>query len=476
MKTIFWFRRDLRLDDNPALQDALAQGKPVIPVFILDDEDAGADRPGGASRWWLHHSLHALGLALEAKGSRLILRRGSAHQVLTQLVQETGARQVFASKRIEPWARQQQARVERALADSDVTLVLGPYSLLHDPAGLQTGSGGPYRVFTPFWKTLQKRLTDLAPAAKVGTITAPSDWPQTNLLADWQLCPQQPNWAEGFSARWTPGEAGAQARLQVFLQSKLSAYAQERDYPARMVGSGLAAHLHFGEISPFTVYRHCQPFLQGDNAENAGKFLSELAWREFSAHLLFHFPQLPQRPLKPEFEAFPWESDARLLRAWQMGQTGYPIVDAGMRELWQTGSMHNRVRMIVASFLVKDLLLPWQEGQAWFWDTLLDADLANNSAGWQWVSGCGADAAPYFRVFNPVRQGQQFDAKGIYVRRWCPELARLPDADIHAPWEAPPMILAQAGIVLGRDYPFPLVDHAAARNRALQIFHGLAKA
>jgi deoxyribodipyrimidine photo-lyase len=468
---IYWFRRDLRLADNPALVDAIAAGGPIIPVFILDDDDAGSFGVGAAARWWLHHSLTALDAALRDKRSRLILRRGSAPSVMAELIDQTGATRVVASRRVEPWARAQEKSVAMIAARHGAGVQWCSYSLLHDPAAMRTLSGGPYKVFTPFWKSLQRGMASVSrPLPAPESVPGPDRWPVSDPLDAWGLRPSQPDWAAGFDACWVPGEAGAQARLQTFLSQALTSYGDRRDFPAYPATSGLSAALHFGEISPLTVWHQGQRWSGSPGLE---KFLSELAWREFCAHLLFHFPDLPQHPLRAEFSDFPWESDAGLLQTWQKGQTGYPIVDAGMRQLWQTGWMHNRVRMIVASFLVKDLLLPWQDGQAWFWNTLVDADLANNAAGWQWVSGCGADAAPYFRVFNPVRQGVQFDPQGAYVRRWCPELADLPDDCIHAPWEAPPLVLLQAGIRLGETYPVPVVDHAAARNRALRIYHGL---
>lgn len=470
MTVIVWFRRDLRLADNAALAGAIASGEPVLPVYVLDDGDAGEHRPGAASQWWLHGSLQRLAADLEARGSRLVLRAGSAADVLSRLAKEVDARAVVCTRRHEPWAVAQEASVARELARVGVAFERHAGGLLHHPADLRTGSGGPYRVFSPFWRALRAQLS-LPPEHPTPHRLPAAPDALSDVLDNWRLLPTKPDWAGGLRAEWTPGEAGAQRRLSVFLDNALGDYRDHRNLPGREGTSKLSPHLHFGEIGPAQIWRAVSDraaAVYGDPwGGGAESFLSEIAWREFSFHLLADNPHMPERPLKPEFAAMPWRDAPRELEAWRRGQTGYPIVDAGMRQLWRTGWMHNRVRMIVASFLVKDLLIPWQTGEAWFWDTLVDADLANNAASWQWVSGCGADAAPYFRVFNPVSQGQKFDPDGAYVRRWVPELARL-DADlIHAPWTASPIELSAAGVSLGIDYPEPIVDHAAARKRAL---------
>ena len=472
MTSIVWFRRDLRRNDNPALDAAIARGKPVVPVFILDDADAGPWAPGGASRWWLAGSLACLAAELAQSGSGLVLRRGPAEREIGKLVAETGAESVFWNRRYEPWAVARDMRLKASLAARGINVKSFNASLLMEPWTLETKTGGPYRVFTPFYTALRERLRiePLRPAPQ--RIAAPESLPPSDPLAGWSLSPTTPDWAGGLKEAWTPGVAHAMKRLARFLHDSIDDYATNRDRPAVEGTSRLSPHLHFGEVGPRQIWHAVASGAQSGDGSSRGaeRFLSELAWREFSYHLLYHFPHLPDAPLKAEFAQFCWSEDASALRAWQRGLTGYPIVDAGMRELWATGWMHNRVRMIVASFLVKDLLLSWRAGEAWFWDTLVDADLANNAASWQWVAGCGADAAPYFRVFNPVLQGRKFDPDGAYVRRWVPELATLGDAAIHAPWTARPVDLLDAGIAPGRSYPQPIVDHLAARDRALRAY------
>lgn len=474
MTTLLWFRSDLRLTDNPALAAALAQGAPVAPVFILDDEDAGAWKAGGASRWWLHHSLAGLARDLEQRGSRLILRRGRAEDEIPRLAHELQATSVVWNRRYEPWAVARDERLKSALKSVGVAARSFNAALLAEPWEVMNGKGEPYRVFTPFWKALRARL-DLPPASQAPQrVPAPAAWPASDDLPVWDLLPTRPDWAGGLAETWTPGEAGALERLDAFAGGASLDYDRARNLPGREGTSRLSPHLHFGEIGPRQVWRAltAAALAQTGDLMPAGVevFLSEIAWREFSHHLLFHAPTLPEQPLRPDFAHFGWATDPKAFRAWSRGRTGYPIVDAGMRQLWTTGWMHNRVRMIVASFLIKDLLIDWREGQAWFWDTLVDADLANNAASWQWVAGSGADASPYFRIFNPVTQGEKFDPDGAYVRRWVPELAGLPDKSIHAPWTARPIELADAGVRLGADYPAPIVDHARARERALEAY------
>jgi len=468
--TIVWFRRDLRLTDNPALSAAAARGRPVIPVFVLDDDDAGAWAPGGASRWWLHHSLDALAKSLQARGSRLVLRRGPVAEAIEHLVAETGADAVYWNRRYEPWATKRDEAIKSGLQQRGSEVRSFNAALLQEPWNVRTGAGGPYKVFTPFWKALRAQIDVDTPRPAPERLPTAAGLPAGDHLDDWALTPSRPDWASGLRAAWVPGEAAALQRLDGFLDDSVRHYAGQRDIPGVPGTSRLSPHLHFGEIGPRQVWHAAAIRQEGGDAD---KFLSELGWREFSYHLLFHFPDLPERPLRSEFQDFDWADDPQGLAAWQRGRTGYPIVDAGLRELWETGWMHNRVRMVVASFLIKDLLLPWQAGAAWFWDTLVDADLASNSASWQWVAGCGADAAPFFRVFNPSLQGTRFDPDGAYVRRWVPELARLPDTAIHTPWRARPLDLVDAGIRLGRDYPEPMVDHGMARERALSTFKAL---
>jgi deoxyribodipyrimidine photo-lyase len=468
---LFWFRQDLRLADNPAL--AAVADRPVLPVYVLDDDAAGSWAPGGAARWWLHHSLAALAAGLAARGAPLLLLRGDARAIIPELAARIGAAEVHAGRMAEPWARRRDAETHAALQDSGGRLVLHRTALLHEPHQLRTGTGKPYSVYTPFSRAVFALLADVPPPVPAPDRLLPVPGaPSGESLDALGLLPRAPipDWAAEFPTHWQPGEDGAQARLAAFLAHGLGGYADRRNDPAAEWGtSGLSPHLHLGEISPRQAW--CAARERG--GKGLETFLKELLWREFSHHLLWHRPEMPEAPLRPEFAAFPWREDAALLRAWQRGRTGYPIVDAGMRQLWRTGWMHNRVRMIAASFLVKHLLLPWQAGEAWFWDTLVDADLAANAASWQWVAGCGADAAPYFRIFNPVLQAEKFDASGAYVRRWCPELSRLPDRVVHRPWEAPALVLAECGVRIGGNWPAPIVDLAEGRARALAAFAAL---
>lgn len=472
---IFWFRQDLRLADNPALAAAAAAGRPVLAVYILDATSAPW-RPGGASRWWLHHSLAALQNDLRHRyGASLLLLRGDPAELLMKLARETGAGAVFWNRCYEPAAIARDTAIKAALRQAGLTVETGNSALLHEPWTVQTQSKGWFRVYTPFWRACRAGPEPAAPLAAPQRLTPSVDAPGGLRLDDLELLPQQPDWAGGLRASWQPGEAGAAARLGEFLDAALPGYAEGRDHPDRAVTSRLSPHLHFGEIGPRQI-RQAILLRAGQNdgaTGSAEKFLAELGWREFSYHLLYHFPDLPERNFRADFDAFPWDDDAALLRCWQRGRTGYPLVDAGMRELWQTGWMHNRVRMIAASFLVKHLRQHWRHGADWFWDTLVDADLANNAASWQWVAGSGADAAPYFRIFNPVLQGEKFDPDGRYIRRWLPELAKLPDKFIHKPWAAPSDVLQQAGVSLGHSYPKPVVDHDRARRTALAAFASL---
>lgn len=475
---IVWFRQDLRLSDNPALTAAAAAGRLVIPLYILDRESAGSRAPGGASRWWLHHSLEALSRSLAERGLRLVLRRGPAGPVLERLIAETRARSVYWSRGYEPWAIRRDGAIRAALQAAGVAVESFSAALLFEPWEIATKGGAPYRVFTPFWRACLA-ADGPGPPLPVPAFSESSKAAGPvagDPLDSWGLQPVAPDWAGGLRAAWQPGEAAAQRLLRDFLENGLHGYAANRDRPDLVSTSRLSPHLHFGEIGPRQVWHAVYRLSAvGDGEADAGprKFLAELGWREFSYHLLYHFPDLPEAPLQLRFADFPWEESPEALRAWQRGRTGYPFVDAGMRQLWQTGWMHNRLRMVTASFLVKHLLVPWQAGAAWFLDTLVDADLANNSAGWQWVAGCGADAAPYFRIFNPVAQGEKFDPQGEYVRRYVPELAGLPDRWIHRPWEAPPEALRAAGVRLGETYPQPIVDHATARRAALAAYEAV---
>jgi deoxyribodipyrimidine photo-lyase len=460
---ILWFRNDLRLDDQAALHAAIETGQPVLPVFILDDENAGAWASGGATRWWLHHSLAALRNALNERGCSLILRRGDGVATIKDIADKVGATDVFTGGSADPWVR----RVDQAALGVLTAKIhrLRTTTLFH-PDSVRTKSGGAYSVYTPFANACLALGGPKPPVPAPHSIRA-AKAVETERLEDWGLLPTKPDWAAGLRDTWTPGEQGAMERAEAFLSHGLSGYAAGRDQPAGDGTSMLSPHLHFGEISAARLWHLALKQPAGKGREI---FFRELLWREFNANLLWHNPGLPDAPLKPEFAGMPWRDDKAGLAAWQKGVTGVPIVDAGMRQLWQIGWMHNRVRMIVASFLIKHLMIPWQDGEAWFWDTLVDADLANNSSNWQWVAGCGADAAPYFRVFNPVLQGRKFDPEGDYVRHFVPELSRLDRRYIHAPWEAPADILAKAGVTPGQSYPNPIVDLAAGRARALDAY------
>jgi deoxyribodipyrimidine photo-lyase len=460
MTTIVWFRRDLRRSDNSALSHAAARGE-VISVYIHDD---ATGRPiGAASRWWLHHSL----VALKKDLGGLVLLRGDPLTRLRELVRATGAEAVVWNRLYEPATVARDTAIKAALTADGLDVKSFAGDLLHEPWRIKTKSGGPFKVYTPFWRAVcAEEVATPAAAPKLRIAPAPA---KGEALDDWRLTPRRPNWAAGWEDLWRPGEAGARTRLEAFLEQGLKGYGVLRNRPDLAHVSRLSPHLHFGEISPRQVWAETRFFVEsrGLDGGDADKFLSELGWREFSAHLLHHFPTLPQANWKPGFDAYPWRDSAEHLDRWKRGETGYPFVDAAMRELWRTGYMHNRARMVAASFLVKHLRIHWREGEAWFWDTLVDADLANNAAGWQWVAGSGADAAPYFRIFNPVTQGRKFDADGAYVRRWIPELSRLDDRVIHAPFEASAAELAKAGVRLGETYPAPIVNHAKARAAAL---------
>jgi deoxyribodipyrimidine photo-lyase len=471
---IVWFRQDLRLEDHPALSAAACEGRPVAPVYVWAPEREGDWPPGAASRWWLHHSLKALDEALRRRGARLILRVGDPLEQLEALARETGAEVVAWHRRFEPAAMKEEERVRAGLARLGVRVEALGGALLFAPEEVATKKGEPYKVFTPFWNACRARAEALGePLAAPEALSGPAKWPRSAEVGALGLLPEMPgkDWAGGLGATWTPGEAGAWARLEDFLAGALEAYPEGRDRPDLAGTSRLSPHLHFGEISPRQVWRAVTQRMEMGPDERVARggeaFLRQLAWREFAYHLLVHFPKTPQEPLRGEFARFPWQRDDELLHAWQRGRTGVPLVDAGMRQLRATGWMHNRVRMIAASLLAKNMLLPWSEGARWFWETLVDADLANNTLGWQWVAGCGADAAPFFRIFNPVAQGERFDPEGNYVRQWVPELAGVPAKWIHQPHRAPERVMAEAGVKLGETYPRPVVNLEATRREAL---------
>jgi len=474
---IVWFGSDLRLADNRALAAAANTGRELIACYVLDETRPHERAPGGAARWWLHHSLAAVAEDLRSRGGRLILRRGPVKSVIAGLAAETRARDVHANAGPEPEAAQLERSLQAHLEGDGVTLHTHPGAMLFPRGAVRTKGGQPFKVFTPFWKACLQLPDPGEPVEAPRRLRTFSGNLDSEPLEEWNLLPTRPNWATGFDDLWEPGESGAHARLEAFLEDGLTSYPDRRDRPDLAGTSGLSPHLHFGELSPRQVWHLVRSAMAARPSARVGgdAFLRQLGWREFSYHLLNHWPTLPQAPFRPEFSDFPWRSDPGFLERWQRGQTGYPLVDAGMRELWRTGWMHNRVRMVTASFLVKHLLIPWQHGAAWFWDTLVDADLANNSASWQWVAGSGADAAPYFRIFNPIIQGKKFDPQGDYVRRWVPELGNLPASHIHEPWTAPDDMLDRAGIKLDQDYPRPIVDHAAARARALAAYDRIKK-
>jgi deoxyribodipyrimidine photo-lyase len=469
---VLWLRRDLRLADNPALQAIIDAGRIPIPVYIHDEPDP--DWPlGEASGWWLHHSLLALQQSLQRCGSDLLVFRGDTAAILAKLLKQSGADTLAWNHCHEPAQLTRDEHIMQVFSQQGYHVSSHNAALLREPGELLKKDGTPYRVFTPFWKALHNIGPARLPIPAPAVLQAPDAGSLTGSLpvSALRLLPRV-KWYGAFPLHWTPGETGAWDALQDFCEERLARYASDRDIPAIAGTSRLSGHLHFGEISPVQIWDYLLQRTASNTSRGAitatESYLREIAWREFSHHLLHRFPHTTLQPLDPRFAGFPWRTRYQdLLEQWQQGRTGIPIVDAGMRELWSTGTMHNRVRMIAASFLTKNLLIPWQEGARWFWNTLLDADLANNTMGWQWVAGCGADAAPYFRIFNPVLQGEKFDRDGRYVRRWLPELARMGDRYIHRPWTADPAQLAEAGIRLGDEYPPPLVDLQSSRKAAL---------
>jgi len=463
--TLLWFRQDLRLTDHSALFAALERGAPIIPVFIWAPQEEGDWAAGAATCWWLHHSLQSLAQSIINCGSRLIIRNGSDHGSLTQLrilIEETNASAVYWSRRYEPLIIKRDTHIKETLRAEGLEVRSFNAALLTEPWDIQNNSGKPFQVFTPYWKNSAAKLFVPSPVKVPNKWPAPNSWPATENVNALKLTPIVP-WAENFKLSWRPGEQGAMENLTLFLSTVAKDYTEGRNIPSIRGTSRLSPHLHFGEISPRQIW-HIALMYRGT------QFMAELGWREFAHHLLFHFPHTPKEPLRADYNRFPWREDAAQLRAWQRGMTGIPLVDAGMRELWATGWMHNRVRMVVASFLVKNLRINWLHGARWFWDTLVDADLASNTLGWQWSAGCGADAAPYFRVFNPVTQSLKFDPNGLYLRRWLPELAKLSNKEIHAPWECDVATLNKANVRLGAEYPKPIVDLKVSRVAALEAW------
>ncbi|WP_034388623.1 cryptochrome/photolyase family protein [Hellea balneolensis] len=461
---IVWFRRDLRITDNPALSEAAKTGRAVIPLYIFETD---AERAlGAASLWWLHHSLKSLQKDLADMGLEFCLRKGRASDILESIIGQTGAKAVYWNRRYAKEARERDEAIKSHMGEREIEARSFRANLLSEPWKVETKTGGYYKVFTPYWRAAKDYLDVEDPLPAPKNVSAHSGTIASDDLDNWQLLPSRPDWGEKMKPHWTIGSQGAKAALESFLGGPVEEYAEDRNRPDKEDGtSRLSPHLAFGEISPKQIWHGCK----GD-LEKARVFLSEIGWREFSYVLLFHNPKLATENFKDAFDNFEWNHNEAKLERWQHGQTGYPFVDAGMRQLWQTGWQHNRVRMVTASFLIKHLLIDWREGEKWFHDTLVDADPASNAASWQWVAGSGADASPYFRIFNPFTQGEKFDPNGDYVRRFVPELSKLPKKYIHRPWEAPQNVLDYAGVKLGRDYPKPIVDHKKAREKALAAY------
>lgn len=466
-------RRDLRLSDHAALAAATDAGARIVCAYVLEEHDDL--RPmGGASRWWLEKSLKSLRSDVSELGGKLVCRRGNPETVLPALVKDADASAIFWGRRYGGAERKIDAGLKEKFKDEGIEAKSFNTSLLTEPWTYETTSGGYYKVFTPYWKAVKADYE--APDAHSRPTRLYGQGIDGDRIEDWGLHPEGPDWSTGFGDVWTPGEDGAAKALGAFLEDGLRTYKDSRNRPDLENGtSRLSPHLSFGEISPAQIWRSVKSKISHGfkQEESAWTFLSEVVWREFSYVLLYHNPEMGWKNYNPKFDDMPWRSNASRLERWRKGQTGYPIVDAGLRQLWQIGWIHNRVRMIVASLLTKHLLIPWQDGEDWFWDTLVDADPASNAAGWQWTAGSGADASPYFRVFNPITQGQKFDETGDYVRKWCPELKELPDKYLHEPWAAKPELLKKAGVKLGETYPRPIIEHSEGRERALEAWEKL---
>ena len=474
---IVWIRKDLRLIDNPSLYHAALEGNPVIPVFIWAPSEEGNWCMGEAQQWWLHHSLHAFASTLETQGLKLIVRRGPSESTLFKLAQETGAQTVYWNKVYEPIEAQRDQQTAHFLEKNEIEVIQWDGQILHDPTEISTKSGTPYKVFTPFWRNLKEHLRVPLPLEKPTFKTGSNHLHALSSLAieELQLLPSL-DWAKEFPEYWNPGEETAHNRLRRFTNKAIKQYDHNRDYPAVDGTSRLSPHLCFGEISARTLWHEIvKGPVYSDVDDEKAPFLRQLIWREFAYHLIRHFPHTRDQNLRNSFDLFPWSANQEHLDAWKKGRTGYPIVDAGMRQLWRVGWMHNRVRMIVASFLTKHLLIHWLEGAQWFWDTLVDANLPNNTLGWQWAAGSGADAQPFFRIFNPISQGKKFDVDGQYIRTWVPELQKVPNSVLHEPWLMSDKQQQKSCVILGKDYPQPIVDHKEARESALAAYDTISK-
>jgi len=467
--SILWFRVDLRLSDNPALQKALELGNPIIPIYILDDDNAENRKLGDASKWWLHSSLKKLSSDLEKIGSKLLFFRGKAESIIENIVNETKAESILWNRRYEPWAVKRDKIIKENLLQLSKNIFSFNGSLLYEPWEVKSKIGNPLKVFTPFKKAILNKGIDFKISKSPKMMPFPKKWPSSINLDDLELIKNTP-WSKKFFKFWKPGSETALKKLNFFKENLINDYNINRNIPSLSGTSKLSPYLRFGEISPKQIIMALIDLEENDDVMT---YKSEIIWREFSYNLLWYYPEIHNEPIKNNFLRFEWENDQNHFKLWTEGKTGYPIVDAGMRELWSTGWMHNRVRMITASFLTKHLLLPWQMGEKWFWDTLLDADPASNTSGWQWVSGCGADAAPYFRIFNPTIQSLKFDPDGRYIKKFLPELKNLPSKFIHEPWNADSAILKNSDIKLGETYPRPIVDHKFARERALNSYAGI---
>jgi deoxyribodipyrimidine photo-lyase len=473
---LIWFRQDLRLTDNQAFFEACKNSNNITAIYIHDETPP--IRPlGGASKWWLHHSLASLQNDLAEYGINLVIKTGNSLEVLQGLFDQKTFNTIYWNRLYEPYYTARDAKIKDSLKAQNINVQSFNGSLLTEPWVVKNGSGEYFKVFTPYYKSCLANHQPPEPLAKPEVKKYQTKNIAGISLQSLDFLPTKPNWATGFNTYFTVGEAGAKQRFLDFLDNKIEHYGEKRDYAGEDFTSKISPHLHFGEISPNLIYYACrqEQELNGHKSKGVEKFVAEIYWREFSYNLLYNYPNLPEQNFRADFNNFPWLEDAEALKKWQKGQTGYPIVDAGLRELWHTGWMHNRVRMIVGSFLTKDLVQHWKHGENWFWDCLVDADAASNAASWQWVAGSGADAAPYFRIFNPITQGEKFDANGDYVRKWCPELKHLPNEFIHCPWKAPELVLRAANVQLGKNYPKPIVDHAKSRDIALNAFASIKK-